>query len=211
MFLHCAPSCSHTVKECQRHQSQACFCQATQVAGGEQEWVLRCRQRRWKNHIPASALEPEPVLGKLWAVPFWPGFGTQSSWDEVEQWQTDIMGCGSLCHFFPCKVRDYWEARERKGRNCFSVRQLGLRYWLLSTHFFSAFLSHIDFIGGTEVTGNAINLHFLPELLSLVIKSSKAEYILLCDEQGQGSPRYVCIAWFYKLNKDHLGTWVTFM
>lgn len=131
-------------------------------------------------------------------------------WGEAVT-DTDIMGCGSLCHFFPCKVRDYWETRERKGRNCFSVRQLRLRYWLLSTHFFSAFLSHIDFIGATEVTGSAINLHFLPELLSLVIKSSKAECILLCDEKGQGSPRYICIAWFYKLNKDHLGTWVTLM
>lgn len=152
----------------------------------------------------SKLVEPGPVLGRLWAVPFWPGFGTQSSWDEVKQWQTQILLAGVHSAASAHAMWDCWETQERKGRNCFSVRQLGLRYWLLSTLLFSVSLFHIHFIGGTEATGSPINPHFLHEFLSLVIKFSKAEYILLCDEQGQGSLRYRCIAWFYKLNRDLL-------
>lgn len=104
------------------------------------------------------------------------------------------IGCGSLCHFFTFRARHYWRTWERKGENCFSVHQLGLRYSLLymSTLFFSAFLSHTEFMGGTETINSATDPHFLPEFLSLVISSSEAEYVLVYEKQGQGALRYRC-------------------
>lgn len=47
-------------------------------------------------------------------------------------------------------------------------------------------------MGGTETVISAIDPHFLPEFLSLVISSLEAEYVFLYEKQGKGPVRYRC-------------------
>jgi len=64
----------------------------------------------------------------------------------------------------------------------------------MSAFFFFAFLSHTEFMGGTETINSAIDLQCLPEFVSLVISCSEAQYVLLCEKQGQGPLIYRCLA-----------------